>query len=146
MADAGYDSFGLDLGRGAGIDISTSETSETPSGGSKSIGSSRWSPFAFPFPFALPSVGFNWGTADLRWDCFARGGAGASSLSVTMIGSALPWVFSSGLAWVLERLGAVGLREAADFLAVLARQSGKSALAGVVFKTTDLVAEMGEVT
>jgi len=97
LTDAGSDSFGLDLGRGAGIDFSTSETSETSSG-SKSMGSSRWSPCAFPFPFTLPFVGFSWGTADLRWGCFERDGVGASSLSVTMIGSALPWGFSSDLA------------------------------------------------
>jgi len=56
---AGDTSFGLDLGRGAGIDISTSETFETSSSGSKLIGSSRWSPRGVPFPFAFPFVGFN---------------------------------------------------------------------------------------
>ena len=125
LVDTGDGSFGLDLGRGGGIDISASETSETPSGGSGLMGSLRWSPCAFPFPFTLPFGGFNWGTEDLRWYCFERGGAGASSLSVRIIGSAPPWGFSSSLAWTLERLGAMGLGRAADFLAVLARQSGK---------------------
>jgi len=66
LVDTGDGSFGLDLGRGAGIDISASEISETPSGGSKLIGSSRWSPCVFPFPFTLPFGGFSWGTEDLR--------------------------------------------------------------------------------
>lgn len=118
LAGTGDAPFGLDRDRGAGIDISTSEMSETPLSGSMSIGSSRWCPCAFPF--ALPFAGFNWGTADLRWDCLERDGADASSLSVRMIGSLPPWAFPSGLAWAPERLGAVGLRGAADFLAVMA--------------------------
>jgi len=121
LADTRDGSFELGLGRGVGIDISTSERSETPSSGSKSIGSLRWSPCAFPFPF----VGFSCVTADLRWDCFERDDREASSLSVTTIASTLPWDFSSGLAWILEYLGAVDLRGAADFLAILARQSEK---------------------
>jgi hypothetical protein len=118
-------SLGLDLCRGAGIDVSMSEISETPSSGSKSMGSSRWSPCAFDFPFSVPFAGFGWGMADLRWAFFERDGAGASSLSVRMIGSALPWAFSSDLAWMLERRGAAGLDRVADFLAVWTRQFKK---------------------
>lgn len=147
LVGTGDNSFGLDLGRGAGIDISTSETSETPSSGSKSIGSSRWSPRAFSFPFMLPFIGFSWGTVDLRWGCLGLGGAGASSFSVTTIGSVAPWAFSSGLAWTVERLAAVGLRDAAGFLVVMARNAENELSYKVVFGATDLfVAGMGDAT
>ena len=97
LVDAADNSFGLGLGRGAGIDISISEASETPSSGPKSMGSSRSSPRAFPFPFMVPFAGFGWWMLDLRWDCFEPDGAGTSSLSAMMIGSALPCTLSSGL-------------------------------------------------
>jgi hypothetical protein len=43
-----------------------------------------------------------------------------------MIGSALPRAFSLGLAWMFERLEAVGFPAEADFLAVWTKQLGVS--------------------
>ena len=111
-------SFGVDLDLMGGIDISTSETSEVPPCGSKSMELFGWASRAFPFPFAIPFGSRNWEILGLCWDSFKRDGAGTSSLSVMTIGSAFLGVLMSGLTWILDRFGAVGLATVVDFLAV----------------------------